>query len=165
MSVDERELPALEEHAAIGAGEAAAALRSVRDHLAHGKLAQKRLSLRLEIHAGRETIEFVGSGVGAAQLRDHRGQVARGPGGGLGYVVIRRSRWTCIGLRLGQTGLTLRIEQLGDINLRQRRARCGKQRLARRSGLSRCNSRRGKRSNHQQRRANRSQHSDRRTCG
>src|SRR5205823_12798497 len=45
VSADERELPALEEHAAIGAGEAAAALRTVRDHPSDGKLPSKRLAL------------------------------------------------------------------------------------------------------------------------
>ena len=76
MAVNERELPALEQHAAIGARETAAALRAVGNDLADCKLAGERLALGFEIDAGREAFELVAARVRAAKLRDHRGKIA-----------------------------------------------------------------------------------------
>src|SRR5437660_795163 len=47
--VNEGELPALEQHAAVAVGKAPAALRTVGDHLANGELTGKGLTLGFEI--------------------------------------------------------------------------------------------------------------------
>ena len=70
--MDERELPTLEQYAAIGRREASAACSAVRDHLADGELAGERFALRFEIDPGRETFDLAAAGIGAPQLRDHR---------------------------------------------------------------------------------------------
>src|SRR5947208_10805654 len=59
MAVDEGELRALEQHAAIGPGEAAAALRPVGDDLPDRQLAGERLTLGFEIDAGGEASELM----------------------------------------------------------------------------------------------------------
>src|SRR4051794_33552031 len=53
-AVDERELPALKQHAAIARWETPSARGTIRDNLAHSKLAGQRLALRFEIDAGSE---------------------------------------------------------------------------------------------------------------
>ena len=66
LAADERELAALEQHPAIGAGEAAAAIGAVGDHLADRQLAGQRLALRFEIDAGGEAFEFAAPSRAAA---------------------------------------------------------------------------------------------------
>ena len=75
MSVDEGELPALEDHAAIGRGEPAARLRAVRDHLRNGQLTRERLALGFEVDAGGETFELMAARIGAAEVGNHRREV------------------------------------------------------------------------------------------
>src|SRR5437868_11032613 len=76
VAVHERELAALEQHAAVGPGEAPAARGAVGDHPADGKLAGERLALRLEIDSGGEAIELAAAWLGRTKLRDHRREVA-----------------------------------------------------------------------------------------
>ena len=75
MAVNERELAALEQHATIGGGEAAAALCAIGDHLANGELSRQRFALRLEIDARRQAFEFVVTCLRTAQVRHHCSKV------------------------------------------------------------------------------------------
>src|SRR3982750_474374 len=67
-AVHERELAALEQHAAISAREPPAALRSIGDHLTNGELPCKGFALGLEIDASGEAIELMVSGIRRTKL-------------------------------------------------------------------------------------------------
>src|SRR6476620_6262391 len=60
-AMDEGELPALEQDAAVGRRKASAALRAVCDHLADRQLPGERLALRFEIDARRKALELAAS--------------------------------------------------------------------------------------------------------
>ena len=62
MAANERELAALEQHAAIGGREAAAGIGAVRNHLADGQLAGERFALRFKIDARCEALELTRGG-------------------------------------------------------------------------------------------------------
>jgi len=161
----EGKLPALEEHAAIGIGEAPAALGTVGNDLTDSQLAGERLALGFEVDAGREALELTAAGLGTAQLRNHRGKIAARLHRRL-LRLIRIGLGLGVGrLGLGQSGLALWVEQIGNSDPWKRLAGRGNQRFSGRSSLGWSNNRRGKRSNHQQRRAKRSQHSSRKICG
>ena len=76
-AVDEGELAALEQHAAIGRREAAAALGAVGDDLADRELAGERLALRFEIDARGEALELVASRLAGAQSATIVGEISR----------------------------------------------------------------------------------------
>ena len=154
--VNERELAALEQHAAVRARKPAAARRAIGNHLADCKLTGEWLAFGFEVNAGREALKLAAAGVGRAKLRNHCSQIAA-------RLDLRRRIVLSIGLGLhirrgGRGQNRLSIEQIGYCDLGKRRIRHRHQRFGGRSSLDWSNNRRGKRSNHQQRRAKRSQH-------
>ena len=73
MAVDERELTALEQDAAIAARKAAVAVGAIGNDPPDGKLAGQRLALGLKIYSRRQALELAAAGVGGAQLAHHLG--------------------------------------------------------------------------------------------
>src|SRR6185503_6789867 len=74
-AMEERELAALEQHAAIGRREAPAAVGAVGDHLTDCQLAGERLALGLEINPGGEAFELATSGFGTTEIGYHRSEI------------------------------------------------------------------------------------------
>ena len=102
MAVNERELPALEQNAAISGWEPPTAFSAIGDHLPNGELASERLALGLEIDACCKAIELVAPRLSAAQVGNHcseiLGPVDRRPGK---LVRILIDGWSLGSIRIG----------------------------------------------------------------
>src|ERR1700741_2218612 len=107
MTVDEGKLTALEEHAAVGSGEPAAAFGAVGDHFSNRELARERLALGFKINTGREAFELVVARIGRAKLRDHRSKIATRPDRRLAVLVRVALGLAVRRLGRGEGGLAL----------------------------------------------------------
>src|SRR5206468_9709092 len=114
-------------------------------------------TLRFEIDAGGEAIELMAARLRSAQLSDHGGEIAGGPGRSLDRLLSVTLVLNLVGggvggirIRLRQLRLTLRVKEIRDGNLWKRPLGDRSHALARSAGLGRRNRSTSKHCNHQQ---------------